>query len=192
MWRNTHRTYGCVTRWLHWSIAFLFIAQLFLGFLTQQVAADPVFQFSLYQWHKSLGLLILTLALIRLIWALTGIRPRPADGVTRLEATAAHAAHRVLLALTVLVPLAGWAVVSTSPLGIPVYILDLFAVPNLPLPVSDGNELFWSWVHAILAYGAAAVIAVHLGAALWHHLVRRDDTLRRMLGIRPRSGGRSG
>lgn len=192
MWRNTQEAYGRVARWLHWCIALLFIAQIFLGFLTQQVAADPVFQFSLYQWHKSLGLLILALALMRLAWALTAVRPQPVPGVKPIEALAAHTVHRLLLILTVLVPLAGWVVVSTSPLGIPVYILDLFAVPNLPLPVSDRNELVWSWVHAVLAYGAGALVVVHLGAALYHHTVRRDDSLRRMMGTRRRSTGDTG
>ncbi len=192
MWRNTQETYGRVARWLHWCIALLFIAQIFLGFLTQQVAADPVFQFSLYQWHKALGLLILALALMRLAWALTNARPRPVDGVKPVEALAAHAVHRLLLILTVLVPLAGWIVVSTSPLGIPVYVLDLFAVPNLPLPVSDRNELVWSWIHAALAYGTGALVLVHAGAALYHHAVRGDDTLRRMIGVRRGPGGDPG
>lgn len=192
MWRNTQETYGRVARWLHWCIALLFIAQIFLGFLTQQVAADPVFQFSLYQWHKSLGLLILALALLRLAWALTNVRPGPVHGVKPIEALAAHAVHRLLLILAVLVPLAGWIVVSTSPLDIPVYVLNLFAVPNLPLPVSDRTEIVWSWVHAVLAYGAGVLVLVHAGAALYHHTVRGDDTLRRMTGFRPRSGNSAG
>jgi cytochrome b561 len=192
MWRNTEKSYGRLTRWLHWCLALLILAQIVLGYLTQALAADPALQFSVYQWHKSLGMLVLALALARLAWTLTGIRPRPVPGLSVPEAFAAHAVHRLLLMLTVLVPLAGWAVVSSSTLGIPVYVFDTVAMPNLPLTVSDQNEAFWSRIHAVLAYGLGILVVVHVAAALHHHVVRGDDTLRRMMGMRPRPGDDAG
>lgn len=192
MWRNTDKSYGRLTRWMHWSLALLILAQMLLGYLTQALAADPALQFSVYQWHKSLGMLVLALALVRLAWALTSIRPRPVRGLGAAEAAAAHAVHRLLLMLTVIVPLAGWAVVSSSTLGIPVYVFDMFAMPNLPLTVSDQNEAFWSWIHAVLAYGLGVLVVGHAAAALYHHGVRGDGTLRRMIGTRPRPGDDDG
>ncbi|MET3794183.1 cytochrome b [Aquamicrobium terrae] len=183
MWRNTQAGYGLAAQVLHWLIALLFACQLALGYLTQASADDPALQFRLYQWHKSLGFLILALALLRLGWWAIGIRPAPAGHMGRLERLAAYAAHSLLLGLTIVVPLAGWAVVSASPLAIPSYAFDLVVIPNLPLAASDAAEAFWSRVHALLAYGTGLLALGHALAALHHHFLRRDDTLRRM--VRP-------
>jgi cytochrome b561 len=192
MWRNTEKSYGRVARWLHWCLALMILMQLLLGYLTQALAADPALQFAVYQWHKSLGMLVLALAFARLAWTLAGVRPLPVPGLSAPEAVAAQAVHRLLLMLTILVPLAGWAVVSSSTLGIPVYLFDTFAMPNLPLTVSDQDEAFWSRFHTVLAYGLGVLVVVHVGAALYHHVVRGDDSLRRMMGMRPRSGDDAG
>jgi len=186
MLRNDRQSYGLVSILLHWSIALLFLCQLPLGYLTQATPNHPVLQFELYQWHKSVGFLILALAVPRLIWVAAVGRPAPPADLTASEQAAAHAAHIALYALTVAVPLAGWAVVSTSPLRIPSYVFNLFVMPDLPLSVSNASEALWSSVHAFLAYAAGFIAAVHILAALRHHFHFRDDVLIRM--VRP--GGR--
>lgn len=180
MLRNTRTAYGAVAIVLHWTIALLFLGQIVLGYLTQAVADRPRLQFDLYQWHKSFGFLILALALARLSWSLSGIRPRPAEGTPRWEATAARVVHLLLLALTIAVPLAGWMIASTSPLRIPSFAFDLVVVPDLPFARSDAMEAFWSRAHALLAYGAGLLALAHAGAALHHHFIRADATLARM------------
>ncbi|MBB4091884.1 cytochrome b [Ochrobactrum pecoris] len=187
MWRNTETTYGFVAQLLHWLIAGLFILQIGLGFLTQATGSDPVLQFTLYQWHKSLGFTIFGLALIRVFWFAASIHPLPYKDTNRLEVLLAGGAHRMLLAMTILIPLTGWAVVSSSPLDIPSYVFDLFVMPNLPLTVSDADEAFWSWLHAALVYGMIAIVTLHVIAALHHHLIRQDGTLRRMVSFPLRS-----
>lgn len=187
MWRNTETTYGFVAQLLHWLIACLFIVQIGLGFLTQATGSDPALEFTLYQWHKSLGFAIFGLALIRVFWFVTSIHPMPYKNTNWLEVMLAGGAHRMLLAMTILVPLTGWAVVSSSPLDIPSYVFDLFVMPNLPLTVSDADEAFWSWLHATLVYGTIAIVMLHVIAALYHHLIRRDGTLRRMVSFPSRS-----
>jgi cytochrome b561 len=184
MWRNSRQTFGIVAIAFHWTIALLFFGQIALGFLTQETADRPRLQFDLYQWHKSFGFLILALALLRIGWAVSGVRPGPVAGTPPWEARAARAAHLLLLALTVLVPLTGWAIASASPLRIPSFVFDLVVVPDLPLARSDAAEAFWSRLHALLAYGAGALALAHAGAAIHHHIVRRDTTLARMLGAR--------
>lgn len=182
MLRNTGRSYGTPAILLHWTIALLFLGQIALGFLAQAMADRPRLQFDLYQWHKSFGFLVLALAVPRLVWSLSGTRPAPLAGVPRWQAAAARATHLALLALTVAVPLAGWAIASTSPLRIPSFAFDLVLVPDLPLSRSDAMEAFWSRAHALLAYGAGLLALAHAGAALHHHFRRRDATLLRMLG----------
>lgn len=188
MWRNSVKSYGLVARVLHWAIALLFISQICLGLATQSSYIDPGIQFSLYQWHKSVGFLVLLLALIRCGWFFINIRPEALAGESRLEKLAARSAHFVLLALTLIIPLTGWALVSSSTLGIPSFVFDLFVMPNLPLTPSDSGEAFWSWVHAILGWGASALVFLHAFAALYHHFVRKDDTLRRMTGMGSKVG----
>jgi cytochrome b561 len=183
MLRNTDGSYGAVAIGFHWTIAVLFVGQIALGYLTQAVVDYPRLQFDLYQWHKSFGFLILALALLRILWALSGVRPQSVPGVPRWETTAARVAHGLLLALTLVVPLTGWAIASTSPLRIPSFAFNLVVVPDLPLARSDAMESLWSRTHALLAYGAGLLALAHAGAALHHHLIRRDATLVRMIGI---------
>jgi cytochrome b561 len=152
-----------------------------LGYLTQATRDQPALQFELYQWHKSIGFLILFLAGLRLLWAIINPKPRLADTIQPSERSAARAVHVSLYLLTVLVPLAGWAVVSTSPLQIPSYAFNLVVVPNLPLAISSHAEGLWSSIHGFLAYAAAFLAAVHIIAALRHHFHFRDGTLLRIL-----------
>lgn len=182
MLRNTRVSYGAVAIGFHWTIALLFFGQIALGYLMLAVADRPRLQFNLFQWHKSIGFLVLALALLRFAWAFSGVRPLPLHGVPRWEAMAARTVHRLLLALTIVVPLAGWAIASTSPLKIPSFVFDLVVVPDLPLARSDAMEAFWSQTHALLAYGAGLLAFAHASAAIHHHIIRRDTTLVRMLG----------
>lgn len=186
MLRNSRTSYGAVTVILHWTVAALFFAQLALGYLTQAVAARPRLQFDLYQWHKSVGFLLLAVALLRVAWSLSQVRPRPLSGTPGWQVVTARCFHVALLALTLMVPLAGWAIVSVSPLRIASFAFDLVVIPDLPLARSDGAEQFWSRLHALLAYAGLVLAMVHAGAALHHHLVRKDATLERMLGMQRR------
>lgn len=182
-WRNTPASFGLVAIVFHWTIALLFLAQLALGyFLSRDI--DPVLQFNLFQYHKSIGFLVLALAAPRFIWSVFSRKPRALDGGGMASRLAARSAHAALLFLTLAVPLAGWAVASTSPLQIPSYVFDLVVVPGLPMAISDQAEAFWTEVHATLAYLAAVIVVLHVAAALWHHFVRKDPTLRRMIAFR--------
>ncbi|MGQ3213447.1 MAG: cytochrome b [Shinella sp.] len=186
MLRNTRTSYGTVAMVFHWTIALLFFGQIVLGYLTQALADDPRLQFDLYQWHKSFGFLVLVLALPRAAWSLSSVRPVPLASAPRWERAAARIVHLLLLTLTVAVPLAGWLIASTSPLRIPSFLFDLVVVPDLPLARSDAMEAFWSSTHALLAYGAGVLALAHASAAIYHHLVRGDAMLARIVGRRAR------
>lgn len=177
---NTRASYGWIGIGLHWLVALLFLGEIPLGYLTQATAHEPALQFSLYQWHKSFGFLVLAVALIRVVWSLAQPAPAPL-GTSRLETVLAPLVRGVLLVMTIAVPLAGWAIASSSPLRIPSLAFDTVLVPDLPLPVSDAWELRFSWLHLVLAYSAGLIAVLHIAAALHHHLVLGDRTLRRML-----------
>ncbi|OLP44947.1 cytochrome b [Rhizobium oryziradicis] len=181
--RNSTATYGLIAVLFHWTIALLFIAQLALGYLMSGDDVDPALQFNLFQYHKSIGFVVLALAIPRVIWSMLSTKPHPPAGTGRVAHIGARLAHAALLFLTVAVPLAGWAVVSTSPLQIPSYVFDIVVIPGLPLEISDASEALWTDVHETLAYLAAAIVLLHVAAAVWHHVIRKDVTLKRMMPL---------
>lgn len=177
--------YGPVSISFHWAIAALFLGQILLGFSMERVNSLAL-QFELIQWHKSFGFLILALATLRLCWRIASGTPVPAASLGGFERKAAALVQGALLALTLIVPLAGWALASTSTLGVPSFVFYLVIVPHLPLAPSAAAEAFWRETHGLLAYAALLLVAGHAAAALRHHLLLRDDVLSRMLpGLSP-------
>jgi cytochrome b561 len=184
---NTVLRYGSVAMSLHWLIAALVIANLCLGeYFTGLPRHDPRL-FALVQVHKSIGLTVLVLSLARLAWRL--INPVPPLPIAMHPAlrVLARATHVLLYVLIIVIPLSGWAMVSASPLGLPTMYFGLFQWPHIPLlahlsrvqkvPLSHNLMA----VHATLATFAIGLIVIHVGGALYHQLLRRDDVLKRML-----------
>lgn len=181
---NDRHAFGTVAVALHWLIAVLIFGQFGVGFImTAWLDALPEAQFWAYQWHKSLGLLTLALVMLRLAWFALNARPAPLS-LSPAERCAARLVQSWLLLGPLAVALAGWATASASPLGIPTLAFNLFLVPHLPLQAGEAQEAFWSNLHRILAWLTVIAAAGHATAALHHHLVRGDDTLRRMLSFR--------
>lgn len=181
------RAYGLPAIVLHWMLAALLLGQIALGFSMVRVGSMAL-QFELIQWHKSCGFTILALAAARFCWHFAAPRPLFPASMTRLERRAATAVQAALLGLTIAVPLAGWALASTSTLGIPSFVFGLVIVPPLPLAPSAEAEGFWRETHALLAYATLLLAAGHAAAALRHHFLLRDDVLARMLPGPPGSG----
>jgi Cytochrome B561 len=180
MSRTSDDRYDLPTIVLHWLIAVLILGLLLLGFVMTRPSIDPGLQFSLYQWHKSFGMLALLLAVVRLVHSVLRVRMLPVSGLSRLEHIAARATHRVLLVLTVAVPLAGWLIASVSPLEIPTFAFNVVVIPHLPVPKSDVAEAWWTTAHAVLAYSVLVLVFLHSVAAIDHQYRRRDRVLSRM------------
>jgi cytochrome b561 len=179
----TRNRYDRVAMSLHWLMAVTIIALLVLGFFMTGLKPGSPLQFKLYQLHKSVGVLVFLLALVRLSWRL-GHRPPPLPGgMSPVERLLAHTGHWTLYALMLGLPLAGWVVVSTSPYNIPTIVFGLVGLPHLPLPrdlnaLAKGTHMIGGWLLVITLTG-------HVAAALRHHFVARDDVLARMM---PRFG----
>ncbi len=186
MLRNSDTRYGSVAILFHWMVGALFLGQICLGIFMRR-AAGPKLQFELYQWHKSFGFLILALAVLRLLWRLTQRGPADAEGLAAWERLASKAAQYLLYSALIALPLTGWAIASSSPLNIPSFVFNLVVIPHLPVAVSEAAELFWSNIHSILAYSAAAIALIHIAAALRHHFWLHDGVLARILSSRERS-----
>jgi len=164
---------------LHWLIAVAILGLLVAGFVMTGMKPGSPQQFQLYQIHKSVGMLVLALSLVRLGWRLGHPPPPPPVAMSALERGAAHLAHWVLYGLMLAMPLAGWAAVSTSPFNIPTVLFGLIGLPHLPLP-RDANA-FAKLTHLTGAWIMIVTLLGHAGAALRHHFILRDDVLLRML-----------
>src|SRR5688572_11058173 len=144
--------------------------------LTMTRLGDGAMKNSLYELHKSFGLIIFGLAVVRAIVRLTKGAPPLEPNLPAWQRFAAHVSHYALYMLIFLVPLTGWA--ATSACCRPV---NLFWTIPLSLPVPDGEELAKAIFrfHYGFVYTLAAIVAVHVGAALQHHFLQRDRTLLR-------------
>ena len=180
MIRNTEKSWGLVSILFHWTMAALFFSQFALGWYMQGVR-NLLDQYVLYQWHKSFGFLILGLAVLRALWAVTSRRPGYPVEMPASEKTLAHGSHALLYLFLVILPMTGWAIVSTSPLPIATRFFGQFVIPSLPLGISMHSEQIWSSLHGFLAYAAIFLVCVHVLAALRHHLKNKDGVLTRML-----------
>ncbi len=186
--RNTMLRYGSVAMAFHWVIALFVLTNIVLGlwfaeFMSHQ---DPA-RFTVVQIHKSIGLTVLVLSLLRLGWRLINPVPPLPRGMSPVLRFAAHASHFVLYFAIVFIPLTGWLLVSASPLGNGSLYFGLFTWPNLPFfagmtreAVHPYHELFGT-THVFLAWSAIVLIPLHVGAALYHQFLRRDDVLKRMI-----------
>lgn len=185
MVRNSKLGYGVITIFFHWTMALLVIAMLALGiYMHRQPLTDPN-TFQLFQIHKSIGFVVLALAAMRLIWRLINPTPKLPDGMHPIERLAAHLGHIGLYVLLFAIPLSGWLMVSASPWGIPTVVFDVLPVPHLPVPeilgTKEAAESYFKMLHKYAAYFLIFLVVVHIAAAFKHHLIAKDDTLRRML-----------
>ncbi len=178
---NTPDRYGWVAIALHWVVAALVIGQWLLGEAMHEWVEDRNLRFVLFQYHKSTGLLILVLAVARILWRLKEPTPRPPADQPLWQVRLARAVHWALYALILLLPISGWLRVSTAERQLPIMFFDLFEVPKLMGPNKALSEIFEE-AHEVMASLILALVLLHVAGALYHHFVRRDGVLRRMLG----------
>lgn len=175
--------YTAIAKTLHWLIAAAILGMLVLGWVMGDLPNGGN-KFAAFQWHKSIGITILLLSLARLAWRLTHTAPPLPSGMPAWEKFAAHATHILFYALMIGMPLAGWAIVSTSSLTIPTMLYGVIPWPHLPLlpELANKKEIHEAaeQLHGLGAYLLAALIVLHIGAALKHHFINRDDILARM------------
>lgn len=171
--------YSAIAIILHWTIAILIIGQLAGGFFMHKFAEGDL-KFTIFQLHKSFGITILLLSLARLGWRLTHRAPPLPAHMPGWERFAAKLAHWGLYGLMIGLPLVGWAVVSSSPKGIPTLLFGAVPWPHLPLPHSDQLSDTFAGVHEALAFSMAGLFFLHAAAALRHHVLLRDQVFRHM------------
>ncbi|HET6396934.1 MAG TPA: cytochrome b [Pseudoxanthomonas sp.] len=176
--RNTAERWGGVSQLLHWTIAVLILSIGAIGLVMGELPRTPKY-FWVYTLHKSLGITVLALVLARIGWRLYAGAPAPVPGTPRWQARLAATVHVALYALALAMPLSGWLYDSASGLR-PFRWFGLAEVPKLSAP-DEALAGTAHGVHEWLFWLLLALVAAHAGAALYHHLFRRDATLARML-----------
>lgn len=177
--------YTAVAIVLHWAIALGILALIAMGLVMDHLPLAPMRVFQLYQLHKSIGITIMFLIVLRVGWRLMHAAPDLPESMKPVERRGAHLAHAALYGLQILLPLSGWALVSASVLGIPTVLFSVVPWPDLPVLSTLADkapvEAVLKTVHHWAAWSLLALIALHVAAALRHHFVLHDTVLRQML-----------
>lgn len=179
--------YSVVAIIIHWLTALTVIGLLIVGnYMADLPRTDPI-KLDLFNWHKSFGVTVLLLTVIRLAWRLTHKPPALPGEMPGWEKRVAHAAHWLFYVLLLGVPLLGWIMVSAAPRSVPTFLFGLIEWPHisyfadLDFEQKKGMHEIFEDMHAAAAYSMAGLIVLHVGAALRHHFLLKDKILRRMI-----------
>jgi cytochrome b561 len=173
--------YSAVAKTLHWLIALSIISLLIVGKYMHGLPNDDPNKFALYQMHKSFGISVLVLTVVRIFWRLTHAVPALPAAMPAWQQWAAHGLHFGLYVLMLAIPLSGWAVASSSSSGIPTMLFGLVELPHLPVGNDHDTHEFYEEAHELLGNLMILLLIGHVAAALKHHFVDKDNVLTRML-----------
>ena len=165
-------------RILHWTMAIVIISALGIGLYCSYLVPGSALRQALLDVHKSLGMTALVLIVIRLPLRLSFGEPAYRQPLGALNHYAARGVHILLYALMILMPLAGYTTSAAGGRDLPWF--GLFERPNL-LPLDKPLARIAAEIHEYGGYCLYAIVSLHILAALWHHLFRKDEVLRRML-----------
>jgi len=177
MLKNTPDSFGAVSKWLHWLTALAVFGMIPLGVYMHELPVG-VEKFRLYGIHKSIGICVLAVTVLRLLWWAQNPVPRPLGQRPKWEDNLARAVQTALYMALVGMPVSGWLMSSAA--NAPISVFGLVTLPDLIAPGEAAADL-WRTVHFVLGLTLVAALALHVGGALRHHLSLKDDTLRRMM-----------
>jgi cytochrome b561 len=168
--------YTPVAKGLHWLMAVLILGLLALGIVMHEMPLSPL-KLELYAWHKWFGVTVFLLVWLRLAWRLTHRPPALPATLSPPLQHLAHAWHALLYGLMIVIPLSGWLMSSAK--GVQTVWFGLVPLPDLLGRDRELGDLLQQ-AHKLLNLLLLLTLAGHVLAALWHHFVLKDDTLRRM------------
>lgn len=193
--RDLPSRYGAVAMTLHWIIAAAIITNLYIGLEASDLPRGDPDKFTMLSWHKSIGLTVLTLSILRLVWRWVNPVPPPPPGLSRWMRVLGTFMHHLFYFLIVVIPLAGWMMVSSGAQGHGTPVFGVFDWPAFPglsgLPRSAAHPYHEAFetVHVWLAWAMIGLVPLHILAGLYHHFVKHDNVLLRMIpGTKLRSG----
>lgn len=189
--RNTEHQWGSISKWLHWVIAVLMLAAITCAVWADQldpdVPGDPeLWRFLIMKLHKPLGFTAMILIIVRVAWMLTNVRPALPESMTEREVQASRIAHALLYAGMLIVPVTGWFMSQYADSSVDYF--GLFEINNIVAADKEKVAALHT-VHVTIGLTLLGLVVLHIAAALFHAIVRKDGVLSAMLPER-RSGDR--
>ena len=175
MLKNTLAEYGSVSKFLHWVVAVLVLVMLMGGFFLDDIPDS--YKGTVYNIHKLTGLTILLLMVIRSVWNTFNVKPELAFDIPAWQKLLAKITHLALYVFVIAMTMVGW--IGASAAGRPPQIAGVEFL--YPIEHNKGLAKFMLNWHGSIALVLIGLISLHILAALYHHFVRRDNTLMRML-----------
>jgi cytochrome b561 len=179
--KNTSTHYGWLSIFFHWAAALTIIGLFALGFYMVELGYYDSGYKTLPALHKSIGITLLGLMLLRLLWRLTQLQPAHLTTHKPIERKAGKLIHNTLYLLIFIIMLSGYLISTADGRGIEVF--GLFELPGFGSLFNNQEDLA-GVIHEWFAYLMISLTAMHALAALKHHFIDKDDTLKRMLGKR--------
>jgi cytochrome b561 len=178
--RNDESRFGAVAQFFHWTIVVLIVTQFILANKAHGLPLGAAKVATLAQ-HKSVGITILALAILRLGWRLLNPVPPAPSGTPRWQQLAGRISHVALYALLLITPVLGWFMSSAR--NFPVSWFGLVTLPDFVKPDKAVYDALHA-THLVFAWTLAILALLHIAAALKHHFIDRDNVLRRMLPVK--------
>ncbi|WP_062260028.1 cytochrome b [Endozoicomonas arenosclerae] len=177
-WKNNNSSYGRISIIIHWVSALAVFSLFGVGLYMMSLSYyDPLYR-TLPWWHKSFGITLFALTVFRLVWKLANPAPKPLSNHTQSTVLMAKLGHYLIYLLMFGIMVSGYLISTADGRGISVF--DWFEVPALITGI-EGQEDLAGEVHFYLAWTLVIVAAGHGLAAIKHHLIDKDDTLKRMI-----------
>ncbi|MFT4925892.1 MAG: cytochrome b561 [Phenylobacterium sp.] len=175
--KNTTDTYGWISISLHWICALLIFGLFGLGLYMVELTYYDTWYHDSFHWHESLGLIFAALLLLRIVWRLRNPKPT-AIAANATQQAIARWAHRMLYLLMILIPVSGY-LISTAD-GHDIALFNWLTLPSVTGKVSN-METISGQIHYWLSVAIIALTVGHIAAALKHHFIDKDNTLKRIL-----------
>lgn len=175
--KNTQEKFGLVAQGFHWVMALLVVGMLGLGLYLEEMERGPEL-FKMIGIHKSIGVIVLALIVLRIVWRFMNVTPTPLPNHARWEVILAKAVQGVLYLTMLIMPLSGWIMSSSA--GYPVSVFGWFEMPNLVEKNKEINEIAKE-VHEITAWIMIGGIVLHFAGAIKHKIIDKDETVLRMM-----------
>ncbi|QTF08823.1 cytochrome b [Brenneria izadpanahii] len=179
LWRNTSSRYGHVSILLHWAVALTVYGMFALGLWMVSLGYYDVWYHRAPEIHKGIGVLLFAVMIFRVIWRFFSPPPRPLSSYSTLTRISATLAHIALYVVLFAILISGY-LISTAE-GQPISVFGWFSIPATLSGLTDQADIAGT-VHLYLAWVVVALSALHGLAALKHHFIDGDTTLKRMLG----------
>ncbi|MCG8428061.1 MAG: cytochrome b [Chromatiales bacterium] len=178
--RNSEQRWGLISITFHWVVAFSVLGLFILGLWMTSLSYYDEWYRQAPHLHKSIGILLAVVMLLRLLWRFVDRRPAPLPEHSNIEKKIAHIVHGLLYLLLIVIFISGY-LISTAD-GRPIQVFSWFSLPATVTSIPNQEDLAGQ-IHYVLAIGLIALVVLHAAGAVKHHLIDKDETLRRMLGL---------